>query len=579
VKHETHAFDLCVVGGGMSGLCAALAAARRGARTALVHDRPVLGGNASSEIRMHICGADVHNRRPNLRETGILEEIRLEHLRHNRQQSYSVWDAILYDKAAREPNLALFLNATCLAARREGPRVASVDAWQLTTETRHTVQARLFADCSGDGILAPLTGADHRIGREARAEYGESIAPERADARTMGLTCLFEARDTGAPAPFDPPPWAHRYDRCEDLPYGADGHAWFGSGYWWVELGGEYDSIHDTERLRHELLRIVFGVWDHIKNRGDHGAANWALDWIGFLPGKRESRRYLGDHVLTQGDVEAGGRFPDLVAYGGWHMDDHHPAGFGAARLGAPATVFHPAPSPYGIPYRALYSRNVENLFCGGRCLSASHAAMSSTRVMGTCAAIGEAIGAAAALAVRHGLDPRGAGGRIAELQQDLIAHDVFLPGLPQRFPEATVAATLTASHGDPAPLRDGFSRPIGSALHAWEGPVGASVTCAWPSPRPLRACALVFDSSLDENIAFSHMGAHARLTDVPRRMVRAFRIETRRGGRWTPAAAVDGHYQRFVRVPLDAVADGVRATFDATWGADAVRLFALWIE
>ena len=182
MKHETHAFDLCVVGGGMSGLCAALAAARRGARTALVHDRPVLGGNASSEIRMHICGADVHNRRPNLRETGILEEIRLEHLRHNRQQSYSVWDAILYDKAAREPNLALFLNATCQAARCEGPRVASVDAWQLTTETRHTVQARLFADCSGDGILAPLTGAEFRMGREARAEYGESIAPEQADA-------------------------------------------------------------------------------------------------------------------------------------------------------------------------------------------------------------------------------------------------------------------------------------------------------------------------------------------------------------------------------------------------------------
>ena len=361
-----HDVDFCVVGGGMAGLTAAVAAARHGAKVALMHERPVLGGNASSECRVHVCGADRHNHIPNMRETGILEEIRLENLARNPHKNFSVWDLVLYEKARFEANITLLLNCSCVDARMDGNRIAGVTGWQMTTQTYHEVTAKLFADCSGDAVLAPLTGAEYRMGREARAEFGESIAPEQADRRTMGMTILFGAKEHDGPQPWKAPEWAYKYESEEELPYGAEGHGWWKLGYWWVELGGEHNSIRDAEALRDELLKTALGVWDHIKNRGDHGAENWALDWLEFLPAKRESRRYVGDHIVTQRDVDSEGRFEDIVAYGGWTMDDHHPAGFRSATLGAPMTIWHECPSPYGIPYRSLYSKNVGNLFFAG---------------------------------------------------------------------------------------------------------------------------------------------------------------------------------------------------------------------
>ena len=317
----THKVDLCVVGGGLAGMCAAIAAARRGARVALMHDRPVLGGNASSEIRMWICGAGGADNA----ETGIIEEILLDNFYRNPLQGFSIWDSILYEKVRFEPNITLLLNCSCLDAAMAGERVRSATGWQLTTQTWHTVEAGLFADCSGDSVLAPLTGAEFRMGREARREFGESIEPEESDGRTMGMSCLIQARETDRPQRFIPPAWAHPYRTDDDLP--RRDHGVCDGNFWWLELGGEQDCIHDTEAVRDELLKAAFGVWDHIKNHGDHGAENWALDWVGFLPGKRESRRCLGDHLLTQNDVRAGARFDDVVAYGGWPMDDHHPGG------------------------------------------------------------------------------------------------------------------------------------------------------------------------------------------------------------------------------------------------------------
>ncbi|MFN2167471.1 MAG: FAD-dependent oxidoreductase, partial [Anaerolineae bacterium] len=471
LQHQTHTVDFCVVGGGMSGIVAALAAARHGTKVALMHDRPVLGGNASSECRVHICGADRHNGIKHMRETGILEELRLENLYRNPNKNFSVWDTVLYEAVRFEPNITLLLNCSCSEAEMDGTRIVSVTGWQLTTQTYHTVRARIFADCSGDGILAPLTGAECRMGREARAEYNETIAPEEADQCTMGMTCLFQAREYDSPQPFEPPAWANRYESCDEIPYGRGGHKHFQMGYWWIELGGKYDAIHDTERLRDELLEITYGVWDHIKNRCDDtrdAARNWALEWIQFLPAKRESRRYVGDHVLNQNDVEAEGRFDDLVAYGGWSMDDHHPAGFRAVHLEKKATIFHHAPSPYGIPYRALYSKNIDNLMFAGRCASCTHAAMSSTRVMGTCVSMGQAVGTAAAMAAEKGITPREVGGQMGELQQALLYDDCYLPWVAQQLPALTTGAALTASQGDPEPVRDGINRQVGDDPHCW---------------------------------------------------------------------------------------------------------------
>jgi hypothetical protein len=574
-----HKADFCVVGGGMAGLCAALAAARHGAKVVLIQDRPVLGGNASSEIRVHICGADRHNKIPHMRETGILEEVRLENLRHNPQANFSIWDTILYEKMRYTPNIELLLNCSCLGAEMDGSRIRSISGWQLTTQTWHKVAATIYADCSGDAVLAPLTGAPFRMGREARAEYGESIAPEQADNKTMGMTCLFMARECDTPQPFEAPAWAYRYDREEDLPGGANRHAkWWRMGYWWVELGGEHDSIHDTEMLRDELLKTVYGMWDHIKNRGAHGADNWTLEWIQFLPGKRESRRYIGDHVLTQLDLEARGQFEDVVAYGGWTMDDHHPAGFAAAKIKAPATIFHPCPSPYGIPYRALYSKKIRNLMFAGRCASATHSAMSSTRVMGTCSSMGQAVGTAAALATKRKLLPKELGAHVRELQQALIEDDCYLPGVKQELSPLTREAKLAASQGDPEPLRDGVKRQVEKDPHCWVAHRGDSVTYSLARAAQVKEAVLVLDSAMDKCVAMSYHQKDNQLRAVPDVMAKTFRIEGLVQGAWAPLQRVEGNYQRQVRIPIGKELEGVRFTLEETWGAESSRVYAFYL-
>jgi hypothetical protein len=572
MKETRHSVDLAVVGGGMSGLCAAVAAARRGARVALVHDRPVLGGNASSEIRMWIRGA--HG--PNNLETGIIEEIQLENIWRNPLVNYSLWDSVLYEKARFQENLTLLLNASCTDVDMEGSSIRSVSAWQLTTETRHVIEARLFADCSGDSILAPLSGAEFRVGREAASEFNEDIEPPVVDRKTMGMSCLLQAREATGPRKFVAPPWAHVYEADADLPYRDHDIRNFCCNFWWIEVGGEGDSIRDTEAMRDELLKIAFGVWDHIKNRGDHGAENWELDWIGFLPGKRESRRYVGDHILTQNDVRAEGRFPDIVAYGGWSMDDHHPAGF---RHPVQPTVFHPAPSPYGIPYRCLYSRNVDNLLFAGRNISATHAALSSTRVMGTCSILGQAVGTAAAIAAVRNVSPREVGrAHIGELQQALMEDDAYLPWQRREVSAVCRAAILTASEGDPEPLRNGVDRPVGEADNGWEGACGAWIEYAFDAEVDLTKCRIVSDSDL--NRRESGMRCNYPLSQphqtVPASLVKAFRIEARGGdGGWTVVHRTEANHQRLVRFPLKTRARAVRLVPEFTWGAPKAHLFA----
>lgn len=580
-REQSHKVDCCIVGGGMAGLTAAIAAARRGTRVALMHDRPVLGGNASSECRMHICGADRHGRFKNMRETGVLEELRMENLFRNPNRIFSIWDTVLYEKVTQEPNITLLLNCSCLSARMRGRSIASVTGWQTTTQTMHTVEARIFVDSSGDAVLAPLTGAPFRMGREARKEYGESIAPVKADARTMGMTCLFQSRRYPTPQPFEPPAWAHRYESCDALPYGEAGHKRWNFGYWWVELGGEHHSIHDTEALRDELLKVVYGVWDHIKNRCAHReqAANWALDWVGFLPAKRESRRYIGAHVLTQHDIEAEGRFDDIVAYGGWSMDDHHPAGFRAVQLGAKATIFHPAPSPYGIPYRCLYSAAIPNLMFAGRNISCTHAAMSSTRVMGTCCSIGQAVGTAAALAIRKGLPPAGVGAHIGELQQNLLRDDAYLPWTPQRFSALTMNATLTASSGNPEPLRNGINRPVGRKNHRWPCRVGDHVTYAFAKPVQVDEVTIIVNSAMNRVAAMCFEVEKRRLKGIPAVMPRTFRIEGLDNGRWRVVARVTRNIQRLVRIPVGRKLSAVRFVLEATWGARVSSLYAFYVN
>lgn len=581
-----HHVDFCVVGGGLAGLCAAVAAARHGAKVALMQERPMLGGNASSEVRMWVCGA--HGR--DNRETGLVEELMLENLYRNPDYNYSVWDGILYELAAYQENLTLLLNCTCNDCAMEGSRIVSVTGWQMTTQSYHTVHAALFADCSGDSVLAPLTGAKTRWGRESREEFGEDIAPAAADRRTMGMSCMIQARQETHPSTFIPPKWAHKYTRA-DLPHRLPDMDNPMENFWYLELGGEYDAIADTEWLRDELLRMAYGIWDFVKNDPElrEKNANWRLDWVGILPGKRESRRYVGDHILTQHDVRAGGHFDDLVAYGGWSMDDHHPGGF---RSPEQPTIYHPAPSPYGIPYRCLYSVNIDNLFCAGRNISVTHTAMSSTRVMATCATLGQAVGTAAAIAALYGLTPRGVyEQRIAELQQTLMDDDCYLPFRRRAIPALTRNAALFCDSPDAENLRNGLDRALEGAYNGVAVPLGSAVAYTFPAPEPVSRVRVVLDSDLNRDTLpecerrRERNMLHNRPLGwpdayVPTTLLRAFRIEGVRpdGTAETLFSAQDNH-RRLISVPVDGVYTAVRLLPLTTWGDPAARVFSFDVQ
>lgn len=582
----THAVDVCVVGGGMAGLCAALASARHGAKTLLMQDRPVLGGNASSEIRMWICGA--HGR--DNRETGMIEELLLENQYLNPEKNYSLWDGVLLGKAKAQRGLETLLNCACMDGEMTGERLESITGYQTTTQQFHRVRAKIFIDCSGDSVLQPITGAPCRMGREGRAEFGESIAPETADEKTMGMSCLLQARQEAYASEFTPPPWAKKITREQLAPYRLPDMESPGENFWYLELGGQQHAIRDTESLRDELLAEALGLWDYIKNAPENKEKNkfWHLDWLGFLPGKRESRRYIGDYVMTQADVRSGGHFPDLVAYGGWTMDDHHPGGM---RTQEPPTIFHPAPSPFGIPYRCLYSKTVENLMFAGRNISVSHAALSASRVMATCALLGQAAGTAAALAVEKGATPRGVYQRhIALLRGRLMADDCYLPFSRQEISPLCGEARYFCTGQRADALRDGVDRPLDGQSHALDIPLGEALEITWERPVFVTALRLIFDSELNrDSLPETQMGLNRpmlcnrplgwRASRVPAALTRAFTLEARTEKGWELLQAEENNYQRLYIAPVGRRTDGLRLTPRATWGAKIARLFAAYVE
>jgi len=580
-NHE-HECDLCIVGGGLSGMCAAIAAARHGATVVLMQDRPMFGGNASSEIRMWVSGAQGEN----CRETGIIEEIMLENLYRNPERSYPVWDSVLYEFVMNEKNITPILNCSCLDATVEKNRILEVVGWQTTTQSFHTVRATYFSDCSGDSILAPLTNAEFRIGREGRAEFDESIAPIVADKKTMGLSCLISAREGDRKIRFTPPTWANKYTREDLAPYRIPDLKDPLENYWYMELGGEDDSIADTEILRDKLLRVAFGIWDYIKNSGEYDADHWSLDFVGFLPGKRESRRYVGDHILTQNEVRSGGDFEDTVAFGGWPMDDHNPAGIATKE---PPTTFHSAPTQYGIPYRCLYSKNVENLFMAGRNISATHAAMSSTRVMATCALLGQAVGTAAAIAARHGLTPRGVyDTHLDELKDMLMEDDCYLPRNKLKVSPLMTRATITSNGKYSEKLVNGCARPIGEEENAWIGRIGDPIELSFDAPEEVRELRLTLDSDLDrktigangymdEKGTVCNVSRAMPLVHMPRTLVRELAVYVLGAdGEWELAASLADIKRRVVYLPVNRTTRALRVVPVSSYGNDEIKIFTL---
>ncbi|WP_263730730.1 FAD-dependent oxidoreductase [Cellulomonas sp. SG140] len=451
MRSQTYECDVVVVGGGLAGVCAAVAAARLGASVALVNNRPVLGGNSSSEVRVWVCGATAHGNQRWARESGIVGELYLENQFRNPEGNPVYWDDVVLDAVRRERNLRLFLNTDVREVAASGPaedrHIDSVTGWTMGSELSTRFVAPLFLDCTGDGLVGHLAGARYRLGKEARSEFDEDWAPVQGRREFLGSTLLFYTKDVGHPVKYVAPESAIDIGATPIPVSRVISAGDSGARYWWIEWGGELDLVDDNERIRDELRGVILGIWDHIKNSGQFDADHLTLEWIGNVPGKREYRRFVGDHTLTQNDILEQRRFPDTVAFGGWSIDLHPVAGMYDPGAGAKQRF---SDGIFEIPYRCLYSTNVSNMLMAGRDVSATHIAFGATRVMATCGAMGEAAGTAAALCVRHGLTPRQLGqDHLAALQQTLLRQDAPVVGVPNEDPDdlartAQVSASST---------------------------------------------------------------------------------------------------------------------------------------
>lgn len=460
---ETVAADLTVVGGGVAGVCAALAAARLGCETVLINDRPVLGGNASSEVRVWINGATGGSNNRYAREGGIVEELLQRNKHDNPGGSPDVWDAVLLDAVRSQANLDLYLDTLVTDVRTSGDRVDAVTGHQHMTERTLTFESALFVDATGDGVVAAEAGAEWVQGRESEAAYGERAAPAEGDRRTLGSSIMFSSTVADEPVAYEPPAFARDFktDTPEIIAERTD-PAQRDECYWWIEYGGaaDLDPIGDSDEIRDELLAIVYGIWDYIKNGDafpDEAVANLQLAWVGKIPGKRESRRVLGDHVLTERDVVTQRRFEDRVGHGGWSIDLHPPSGIYDDQ-GRGSAHYH-VDWPYTFPYRSLYARDLDNVFLAGRHMSASHVAFGTLRVQMTLATAGQAVGTAAALCTRRDQGPADLARTDTgtdDLQQVLLRDDQWVVDVPNRDPtDHALDATITASSTQPDSLSD----------------------------------------------------------------------------------------------------------------------------
>jgi len=509
----------------------------------------------------------------------------------------------LYEKVRAESNLTLLLDTAVTGAEVVGDRIVAAIAERQSTEDRFRIEAAVFIDCTGDGRLGAEAGAEFRHGREGKDEYGENMAADQADGKTLGSTLLFQARKHDHPVPFKAPSWARKFTE-EDLKFRPHASAGVDRGleygYWWVEWGGTLNTIKDNAKIRDELLAIMLGVWDHIKNGGDHGADNWALEWFGFLPGKRESRRFVGHYVLREQDLLESRPFDDAIAYGGWPIDLHPPDGIYAVNE-RPANQVH-LPYLFDIPLSACVSKRPVNLMFAGRNISATHVAFGSTRVMATCAVVGQGVGTAAAVAAGANVTPAellSQPGLIRRVQQRLLRDDAYLIGVTNSDEadlarRAAVRASSEQADGPAANILSGQTRathgPRGAhpsrvikGTHRWMSDpakgLPAWIELEWQRPVRPREIRIVFDTGMHRVLTLSHSDAYVQRMVWGRpqpETVSDYRIEALDAfGAWQLVEQVEGNYQRLrvhrVETPVETTR--LRITCTATQGIDHARI------
>lgn len=380
---DVRQFDCVIAGGGMAGCCAAIAAARSGVKVALIQDRPVLGGNASQEVRVATRGAIRHP---------IVDEIDTLPLSNRDDRTVSSDDNRLA-KISAEPNITLFMpwRAEDAGTDPATGRITHIDARHILSEQRVRLQAPLFIDCTGDGWIGYWAGADYRMGTESSAEFGESLGKATANSMTMGNSLMWKSKTGTTDSIFPAVPWA----------MDVAGTAANTGGEWNWEYGMQKNTIDDAEHIRDHLLRAIYGNFFNAKKNAAN--SKLLLDWVPFIAGKRESRRLMGDHIVTQQDMVNAVYFEDAVGTTDWGIDLHfetatsYISGYAKTNIAAPCY----------FPFRSLYSRNVPNLMMAGRNFSCTHVGLGSPRVMNTTGQMGIATGYAAAICKQYSITPR----------------------------------------------------------------------------------------------------------------------------------------------------------------------------
>lgn len=607
-------YEVIVAGGGVSGMCAALACARKGIKTAIIQNRPMFGGNASSEIRMHILGASCHSSKPNMRETGIIEEIQLDNKRINKYTSFHQFDVVMWEKMRFQKNLTVYLNTNADDIIMENGKIAGIVCHQISTETEIKLFGNIFIDATGNGTIGAMAGAVYRVGSESKKEFNEPTAPDEENDYTMGCTLRFSSVDRHEPVKFEKPEWAYTYTE-EDLKdrghadekfvYSDGGgrkkegsadeavlpdYSGVDEGYWWCELGGDYkDIIGENEDIRDELIKSMYGIWDHLKNQNDHGMENYDLDWVELVPGYRESRRLIGDYLLNENDIRSNRIFDDAVAYGGWPMDVHVPGGIKDLK-GYPSHVYS-YNGCYTIPFRSYYSVNIPNLMMAGRDISCTKLGISSTRVMGTCAVGGQAVGTAAYLAIKYNCFPKEIGQKhINELQQELLKDDCFIPGFKNtdakdKARKAKVFATSELEGYEAVNVINGIARPTKEDSNCWQsakiGKEGEILSLSFDKEEEISQVRITFDSDLNKDLcpSMTRLIREKQEMHLPSTMVKDFCVELLNKGQLIEQKVVSNNrYRLNVLDFVPVLCDEVKIKLLSTYGVENARVFEVRI-
>ncbi len=427
-------------------------------------------------------------------------------------------------------------------------------------------------------------GALYRTGREASSEFNEKYAPKEADGWQMGSTVLLGSKDMGRPMPFEPPHFTIKYDAEKSHP--GRNLIPFELGFWWVELGSDGDIIGDYEKTKHKLMGYAYGVWDYLKNSGEFPETeNFALDWVSALPGKRESRRFIGDYILCEPDMLGNKQFPDAVAFGGWSLDEHNPGGI--ENLSEPPSYFHEEfEEPYQIPFRCLYSKNIPNLLFAGRNISQTHIALSSSRIMATCALEGQAVGTAAALCSQKTILPRELGQKhMDDLQEQLLRDDAFIPNRPANdkndlAKKAALVFASTTLSGDATFLIDGWSRDFNGKTHHWQSDrLPAEVQLEWEERVTISKVEIKCDTNVKKNLMLRRDSLENDIytTKVPKEMVKSLVLETRVKGKWKILGTIEKNRTRLIKFHFDPIeTTAIRVNIKETYGHKNAKLFEI---